>query len=389
MILSVIIVSFNVKYFLEQCLCSLKRGIDQSTLLSGNTEVFVVDNASTDGSVAFLQPLYPSVHFIQNTQNHGFARANNQALPQCRGSFVLFLNPDTILAEDSLEICVSFLMSHPRAGAAGVRMIDGSGRFLKESKRGFPGPRASFFKMSGMASVFPGSRFFAAYYAGHLDPHRDHPVEILSGACMMVRKTALDQTGGFDEQFFMYAEDIDLSYRIRRAGYQNYYLAATCIIHFKGESTQKDIRYIGQFHLAMDQFARKYFRGSPGSRRFSLLNSGIAVKQRISMLWYSIKEPIKKRAGRSTRNKPVFIKGDSPDLPLVISALEKAGRQISDTASEAGSLIYCAGEQKTLKSIIREMDESSRKLSCYIHIEGTHAIAGSLPGKEKDSVISW
>ena len=262
MILSVVIVNFNVNYFLEQCLSSIKKAVNQSLLLSGNTEVFIVDNASSDGSLAFLEPLYPEFHFIANRENTGFAKGNNQALPHCSGAFILFLNPDTIVAEDSLDQCLSFFQKQTDAGAVGVRMIDGSGIFLKESKRGFPSPMTSFFKMSGLAACFPSSRLFAAYYAGHLDPKANHPVEILSGAFMMVRKEVLEKTGGFDEQFFMYAEDIDLSYRIGKAGFQNYYLASTSIIHFKGESTRRDIRYVKQFYFAMNQFMKKHFHGS-------------------------------------------------------------------------------------------------------------------------------
>jgi len=385
MILSVVIVNFNVKYFLEQCLCSLKKTVDQSALLSGKTEVFVVDNASSDGSMAFLQPLYPAFHFIQNQENSGFAKGNNLALSRCTGEFVLFLNPDTVLAENSLDVCVSFLQSHSGAGAVGVRMIDGGGNFLKESMRGFPSPRTSFFKIIGLARAFPRSRLFAAYYAGGLDPHQNHPVEILSGACMMVRKTALDKTGGFDEQFFMYAEDIDLSYRIQKAGFQNYYLASACIIHFKGESTRRDIRYIKQFHTAMNQFTKKHFRGSSDSGMLFFLNLGVAIKQRLSRIGLSVKREI----GQTVRNKSVFIKGDPRDLPLILIALRKAGIPIAETESEAGSILFCAGGQRALGSIISEIDGSAGKFSSYIHISGTHAIVGSFSGKEKGEVISW
>lgn len=146
MILSVVIVSYNVKYFLEQCLSSLKKAVEALSLPGGSTEVFIIDNASTDGSPDFLEPLFPAFHFIRNKENNGFAKANNLAFPLCNGEFVLFLNPDTILAEDSLEICISFFRDHANAGAVGVRMIDGAGCFLKESKRGFPYPVTSFLK---------------------------------------------------------------------------------------------------------------------------------------------------------------------------------------------------------------------------------------------------
>jgi GT2 family glycosyltransferase len=189
-------------------------GLDGANL-AAQTEVIVVDNNSSDGSIAWLRPMFPFVRFIANTNNQGFAKANNQALQQCRGQYVLFLNPDTILPEDCFVQCLSFMEFHPDAGALGVRMIDGSGQYLPESKRGFPSPWVSFCKMSGLTHFFPASKLFARYYLGHLSPAETHQVDVLSGAFMWVRKEVLDKTGGFDERFFMYAEDIDLSYRIQ------------------------------------------------------------------------------------------------------------------------------------------------------------------------------
>ena len=289
MLLSVIIVNYNVKYFLEQCLCSLEKSLRTAGLsvggplsitprprpdLAGSTgsagdqgdgdsgaEIFVVDNHSSDGSMEWLLPRFPTVQFIANQENRGFARANNQALAKASGQYVLFLNPDTILAEDSIGTVLAFMGSTPSAGAAGVRMVDGGGRFLKESRRGFPSPWVAFCKLTGLTTLFPRSSFFASYYLGHIPASATHPAPILSGAFMLVRKQALDRTGGFDEQFFLYAEDIDLSYRIEKAGYTNYYIADTTILHFKGESTQKDARYIKLFYKAMSQFRRKHFKG--------------------------------------------------------------------------------------------------------------------------------
>ena len=268
MILSVIIVNYRVRYFLELCLHSV-----QKALRGLEAEIFVVDNHSADGSVEYLRPLFPGVIFIVNTENTGFARANNQALEQARGKYILFLNPDTILPEDFATRCLAFLQSNPDAGGLGVRMVDGSGLFLKESRRGFPSPWVAFCKLSGLTALFPGHRFFAAYYLGHLPPDKTNPAPVLSGACLWVARAVLEKTGSFDERFFMYAEDIDLSYRIEQAGYVNYYLAETTIVHFKGESTLKDIRYVKQFYKAMSQFRRKHFnRGLP-----ALFNTGIEL----------------------------------------------------------------------------------------------------------------
>lgn len=381
MILSVVIVNFNVKYFLEQCLSSVKKAVNQSLLLSGKTEVFIVDNASSDGSLAFLEPLYPEFHFIANQENVGFSKGNNLALNKCSGAFILFLNPDTIVAEDSLDQCFSFFQKQNDAGAVGVKMIDGSGLFLKESKRGFPAPMTSFFKMSGLAACFPSSRLLAAYYAGHLDPGANHPVEILSGAFMMVRKEVLEKTGGFDEQFFMYAEDIDLSYRIRKAGFQNYYLASTSIIHFKGESTRRDIRYVKQFYFAMNQFMKKHV---PGSSPFLFfLNQGVALQQLIAAV--SLK--FQKTSTPPNQIEPVFIKGEPEALSNIKTAIRNAGVTLTETEGKAGGILFCESELLSMKSIIHEMEMTTRKLSYFVHGSGTHTAVGSKSGPEKGSIL--
>ncbi len=254
MILSVIIVNYNVKTFLRNCLLSVKKSIGDIS-----AEVFIIDNASSDGSVEALRPEFPEFIFIENNKNLGFAKANNQALALSKGEFVLFLNPDTLIPQDCFTQCISFMHTAPNAGAIGVRMVDGNNDFLKESKRGFPSPMVSFWKLTGITALFPRSKIFAEYYLGHLDEHQTHKVNILSGAFLFARKSALDITGGFDEQFFMYAEDIDLSHRIVKAGFDNYYYPSVTIVHFKGESTKKDLKYVKQFYLAMSQFAKKYY----------------------------------------------------------------------------------------------------------------------------------
>ena len=255
--LSVIIVNYNVKYFLEQCLLSVLKAARGMTM-----EIFVVDNASTDGSREWLEEKFPEVKFTWNRHNPGFAKANNQALEQASGEYILFLNPDTILPEDCFQQCIHYFNYHPEAGALGVCMIDGSGKFLKESKRGFPTPMAAFYKLTGLSALFPRSPVFSRYHMGHLDPADNHETDVLAGAFMMVRKKVLDITGGFDESFFMYGEDIDLSYRIQQAGYKNIYLAKCPILHFKGESTRKGtLNYVRLFYGAMAIFARKHYGG--------------------------------------------------------------------------------------------------------------------------------
>ncbi|MDI9366334.1 MAG: glycosyltransferase [Flavobacterium sp.] len=261
MLVSIIIVNYNVKYFLEQCLNSVL-----SATATIEAEVFVVDNNSIDGSLPYLEPKFPTVHFIANKHNYGFAKANNIALQYCNGKYILYLNPDTIIGENCIEHCVQFFKTNANCGGVGIRMIDGSGNFLPESKRAFPSPRASFFKLTGLANIFPHSKLFNQYALGHLDEYKNHEVDVLAGAFLMSPRHIIEACKGFDEIFFMYGEDIDLSYRIQKAGYKNYYLSSTSIIHFKGESLKKGTsNHVKMFYGAMGKFVLKHFGKSKGA----------------------------------------------------------------------------------------------------------------------------
>lgn len=253
--LSVIIVNYNVKYFLEQCLYSL-----YDALQGMDAEIWVVDNNSSDGSIEYLQPVFPQVKYLVNTFNAGFAKANNQALQMATGQYILFLNPDTLLPAEAVKLAVGFMDDTADAGALGIRMVDGSGRFLPESKRAFPSPFTSAFKLFGLSALFPRSKVFARYHLGHLSPEENHEADVLAGAFMLVRKEVLDKIGCFDETFFMYGEDIDLSFRIQKAGWKNYYFSGSSIIHFKGESTKKgSLNYVRMFYHAMNLFVQKHY----------------------------------------------------------------------------------------------------------------------------------
>lgn len=252
--LSIVIVSYNVKYFIEQCLRSVERATHHL-----ETEVFVVDNASTDGSCEYLTPLFPNVNFIWNKDNRGFARANNQAIKLSTGKYVLLLNPDTIVAENTLAQFVQFMDNHPDAGGAGAYMLRTDGTFALESRRGLPTPFVAFCKMSGLAGLFPKSRIWGRYYMRYLDEQQINKIEIISGAFMFLRRETLEKSGLLDEDFFMYGEDIDLSYRIMKAGYNNYFLPSR-ILHYKGESTVKSsYRYVYTFYQAMQLFFNKHY----------------------------------------------------------------------------------------------------------------------------------
>lgn len=281
MTLSIIIVNYNVKFFLEQCLHSVAAALRQ---IEG--EVIVIDNHSTDESLAYLAPKFPAVRFITNPVNSGFGKACNLGLEQATGRYILFLNPDTIIAEDCLDKSIRFMDAKEKCGALGVKMVDGSGQFLKESKRAFPSPFTSLFKLFGLSRLFPHSKTFSRYHLGHLSKNENHEVDVLAGAYMMVRRHVLDEIGSFDESFFMYGEDVDLSYRIQQAGYKNFYLAETTIIHFKGESTKRgSLNYVRMFYQAMNIFVRKHYGGvKAGVFTFSI-QAAIFVRAVISIIF--------------------------------------------------------------------------------------------------------
>lgn len=261
--LSVIIVNYNVKYYLDQCIRSVLRAFEE---MNTPAEIIVVDNHSADGSVDYLeqrypQKLFPMVRFVRSAHNLGFARANNIAIRQSRGEYVLLLNPDTIVGEDALKASVDFMDAHEDAGAVGVRMLGAQGRRAMESRRGLPTPMVSFFKMLGFCNRWPHHRLFGKYYMGYLPWDESCQIEVVSGAYCMLRRKALDEVGLLDEDFFMYGEDIDLSYRVLKGGYHNYYLPVD-ILHYKGESTQKSsFRYVHVFYEAMLIFFRKHYSG--------------------------------------------------------------------------------------------------------------------------------
>ena len=255
--LSVIIVNYNVKHYLCQCLESLRRALKDI-----DAEVIVVDNHSRDESIPYVRELFPEVVYVESNHNLGFARANNVAIKQCKGDYVLLLNPDTIVGEQTIKKVLEWMDSHPDAGASGVKMLKSDGDKAMESRRGLPTPMTAFYKMTGLCSRFPKHKKMGHYYLGYLPWDQPAEIEVVSGAFCMLRKEALDKVGLLDEDFFMYGEDIDLSYRLIKGGYHNWYLPET-ILHYKGESTQKSsFRYVHVFYEAMLIFFRKHYGGA-------------------------------------------------------------------------------------------------------------------------------
>ncbi len=386
--LSIIIVSYNVKYFLEQCLCSVKAALSNI-----NAEVLVIDNCSADNSIGYLQPYFPWVTFISNTANEGFAKANNKALATAKGEYVLFLNPDTLLAEDTLQQCINFFLAHTDAGAVGARMIDGSGRFLPESKRSFPSPSVAFYKLAGLSGLFPASRLFNKYALSYLPQNEVHQVDVLSGAFMMVRKKLLESIGGFDEQFFMYAEDIDLSFRIQQTRSKNYYIGTTTIVHFKGESTAKgNLNYVRLFYGAMQLFVQKYYYGAGAWIVKHSLQAGIMFRGLLAAIVLPFKM---KNQNSSAALRQVYTIGDKVQAA---SAAEIISRQysaasikhINELPETAGkyncAILFCTGDY-TYKEAIQAIQMAGTTISILWSGKETRSIVGS--SDKNKSGFAW
>ena len=278
--LSVVIVNYNVVFFLEQCLNSVFAASKNL-----NVQIFVVDNNSVDGSINMLKENFSTVVLIENKENVGFSKANNQAIKRANSPYVLLLNPDTVIEEDTFDKCIDFMNSKTDCGGLGLRMLDGKGNFLPESKRGFPSPSVAFYKIFGLSYLFPKSQKFGRYHLGFLSEFEVNEVDVLSGAFMLLRTLTLEKVGLLDEQFFMYGEDIDLSYRIKLGGYKNYYFPETKIIHYKGESTKKSsVNYVFVFYKAMILFAKKHFSNKNANLFSFAINLAIYMRASLSLI---------------------------------------------------------------------------------------------------------
>ena len=253
--LSIIIVNYNVKEFLQNLLHSLQKSVSSIT-----HEIIVVDNASDDGSAEFIREKFPQINLIVSQTNLGFSKANNIALKVSKGKFIFLINPDTIVSEDTITKMIEFLNEHPDAGLAGCKILNPDGSLQLACRRSFPGPWTSFCKVTGLSALFPKSRLFARYNLTYLDENSTYEVDAISGSFMMMKREVYEKIGGFDEQFFMYGEDLDLCYRIQKNGYKVYYFPGTQIIHYKGESTKRSgLDETKYFYDAMNLFVKKHF----------------------------------------------------------------------------------------------------------------------------------
>ncbi len=376
---TVIIVNYNVKYFLEHCLLSVMKACKNIA-----AEILVIDNNSSDGSKEYLSPKFPSVIFFWKNDNLGFGKANNFALQYAKGECILFLNPDTIVPENCFENCINFFKQNKDCGAIGVRMIDGKGRFLKESKRSLPTPTAGFFKIIGLSELFPSSSLFAKYYAGHLPEKENNKVDVLAGAFMMLAKKTVELTKGFDESFFMYGEDIDLSYRIQKLGFENYYLGENTIIHFKGESTQKkSASYVNYFYGAMKHFVSKHYTKKTLLNVLMKLVITIGKYVAITKHFFSIAKANK----NNNTLKTLFI-GSNKQLENLQSSLEKNNYIVQDVSSSFNKIISIINEQKinaiiacegifTNKEIIKALEIFPKSVVILFYEDKADSIIGS------------
>lgn len=366
---SVVIVNYNVRYFLEQCILSVQEASKEITV-----EIIVVDNNSTDESCNFLSENYPEVVLIQNKENVGFSKANNQGVKIAKGNYVLILNPDTIIAEDTLNKIVAYAKVKRNLGVLGVKLIDGSGEFAPESKRGIPTPNASFNKLFGISSKRTGK-----YYATHLDENESGIIKVASGAFMFIKRTVFNEVKGFNEDYFMYGEDIDLSMKLLNKGYQNYYYAETQVIHFKGESTPKEVKYLNHFHQAMRIFYKKHFR----------LNIVYDCFMRIGIeFWYLLK--FLKFTKNKINSKPVFNLLYLGDDDLIVNYLGKKHLLIKEQLIDDYSKIRLLLKNNKIDAIV--FDNASlpykkiiahfealkdEKVAFKIHPKNTNFIIGS------------
>ncbi|WP_345083246.1 glycosyltransferase family 2 protein [Nemorincola caseinilytica] len=323
--LSVIVVNYNVKYFLEVCLHSVLRATRNKA-----AEVIVVDNNSTDDSCAMVRERFPTVKLIENKDNKGFSKANNQAVAMAQGQYILFLNPDTVMPEHFFEHTIAYMDAHPEAGALGPRLIDGKGQFAPDSKKSFPSLSVAIFKTTGINKLFSRSPYINKYYAVHIGERQTAEVDVLSGCCMLVRRTAMDEAGGpFDEDYFMYCEDVDLSYRIQKAGYKNIYYPEVDLIHYKGESTRKmTLSYVRIFNEALVTFVKKHYTKRQAGLFILFINAGIVLRAILGTV----------KRGLKVLHMPLF---DALILLLTLWGIKEFWvSEVKNMAPITGSIVY-------------------------------------------------
>jgi GT2 family glycosyltransferase len=353
--LSIIILNYNVRYFLEQCVLSV-----QEAITAIDAEIIVIDNNSSDDSVLMMQEKFPYVKLIQNKENFGFPKGNNIGFRQAKGKYICILNPDTVIGEDTFIKILAFAERQKNLGIIGCKLIDGTGNFLPESKRGIPSPWIAFTKICGLYKLFPKSKLFNQYYAQHLSENETGKAAVLVGAFMFLESRLYQELQGFDEDCFMYADDIDLSYRALQKGKNNFYFHETTVIHYKGESTIKDEKYMKRFQEAMNFFYEKHFKKSLffsffiqiGTWFFSFVKMFQGKTKTAAspenFIFYSENAKLSEKLALVLKNKVRFIK--FPEEKLVNSSLVFEGKRIEIILdNESISFKKCIKIIETLK----------------------------------------
>ena len=316
--LSVIILNYNVRYFLEQCVLSVHHATQHL-----DAEIIVVDNNSTDDSCEMVKRRFPNVVLIENKENSGFPKGNNIGVAQAKGDYLCILNPDTVVAEDTFTKVLAFAENKKDLGIVGCKLIDGTGNFLPESKRGIPTPSVAFTKVTGLYKI---SNIFNKYYAAHLNENQTGKVDILVGAFMVIKKETYLEVGGFDENCFMYSDDIDLSYMVLKTGKSNFYFHETSVIHYKGESTVRDGLYMKRFREAMDFFYKKHFRVSKGFDLF----------MKTGAFFFSIVKKSQAVVSKTNPNQYILV---SKDEKLALSVEKLLGKNVTRTSEASKNTI--------------------------------------------------
>ncbi|MGC4039663.1 MAG: glycosyltransferase family 2 protein [Flavobacterium sp.] len=321
--LSVVILNYNVRYFLELCVVSVQKALQNL-----DAEIIVVDNNSSDDSCAMIRLRFPNVKLIENKENTGFPKGNNIGVKEAKGEYICILNPDTVVAEDTFEKTLAFAKKQADLGIVGCKLVDGTGNFLPESKRGIPTPWVAFTKIFGLYKWFPDSPLFNKYYAQHLNENQTGKTEILVGAFMLMQRGLYTGLGGFDENCFMYSDDIDLSYMALQQGKSNYYFHETTVIHYKGESTVKDGTYMKRFQEAMNFFYKKHFKVSVF---FSLF-------MKIGIVFFSFVKMFQGKVSTKSSRENYLLVSDNEALSEKLE--EKLQKNVERVTSENGKIVF-------------------------------------------------
>lgn len=373
--LSVIILNYNVRYFLELCVLSVQKALEK---IDG--EIIVIDNNSQDDSCKMMKLRFPNVKLIENKENSGFPKGNNIGVSQAKGEYICILNPDTVVAEDTFTKVLAFTKKQQELGIVGVKLIDGTGNFLPESKRGIPTPFVSFTKITGLYKIFP--KTFGKYYAQHLSENETGKVEILVGAFMLMKRDLYNEIGGFDENCFMYSDDIDLSYMALKNGKSNYYFHETSVIHYKGESTIKDGTYMNRFQEAMNFFYKKHFR----------VSFFFSVFMKIGIVFFSLVKMFQGKPKSKPNIENYILVSDNEVLreKLENQFMKPVKRQdiTKSFAENANTEIIFDQNHLGFKAIIQAFETNKNKNFTYkIHSESSDFVIGSNSSFDRGEVV--